>query len=65
MLVVGEKEQASDTVAVRDRVDNQDLGSMPLPELRKRLEQEVAERRIRQVVTGSAGMSEGGARFAD
>src|SRR5947209_5325945 len=65
MLVVGEKEQASDTVAVRDRVDNQDLGSMPVPELRKRLEQEVAERRIRQVVTGSAGMTEGGAKFED
>jgi threonyl-tRNA synthetase len=64
MLVIGDKEQAADTVAVRDRIDG-DQGSMPLAELRKRLDQEIAEKRIRQVVTGSAGLTEGGAKFAD
>ncbi|HYT90312.1 MAG TPA: threonine--tRNA ligase [Gemmataceae bacterium] len=64
MLVIGDKEQAADTVAVRDRVDG-DLGSMPLAELRKRLDQEIAERRIRQVMTGATGLSDSGTKFAD
>jgi threonyl-tRNA synthetase len=64
MLVVGEKEQTAGTVAVRDRVDG-DLGAMSLAELLKRLADEVKERRIRQVVTASAGLAEGGAQFAD
>src|SRR4051794_9070465 len=64
MLVLGDKEQAAEAVVVRDRIDG-DQGSMPLAELRKRLDQELAERRIRQVVTGSAGLTEGGAKFGD
>ncbi|HEY7308264.1 MAG TPA: threonine--tRNA ligase [Gemmataceae bacterium] len=64
MLVVGEKEQTAGTVAVRDRVDG-DLGAMALPELIKRLTEEVKERRIRQVSTASAGLTDRGAQFAD
>ncbi|MCC6418090.1 MAG: threonine--tRNA ligase [Gemmataceae bacterium] len=64
MLVVGEKEQTAGTVAVRDRVDG-DLGAMGLPELKVRLDQEVRERRIRQVVKSAAALSEGGAKFED
>jgi threonyl-tRNA synthetase len=64
MLVVGEKEQAAGTVAVRDRVDG-DLGALALAELIKRLSEEVREKRIRQVVTGSAGLSDTGAKFGD
>jgi len=54
MLVVGEKEQTAGTVAVRDRVDG-DLGAMPVAELRRRLEDEVRDRRIRQVSTCQRG----------
>ncbi len=57
MLVVGEKEQSSGTVAVRDRVDG-DLGALPVAELLTRLEQEVRERRIRQASTGGTGRSD-------
>ncbi len=45
VLVVGDKEQSSGTVAVRDRVDG-DLGALPLAEVVKRLTEEVRERRI-------------------
>jgi threonyl-tRNA synthetase len=64
MLVVGEKEQSAGTVSVRDRVDG-DLGAMSIAELVKRLGEEVKERRIRQVSTASAGLSDRGAQFAD
>src|SRR5205807_4171087 len=47
VLVVGEKEQSADTVAVRDRVEG-DLGAMPVGDLVRRLGQEVKERRMRQ-----------------
>jgi threonyl-tRNA synthetase len=47
MLVIGEKEQAAGTVAVRDRVDG-DLGTMSVPELMRRLDREIAEKRIRR-----------------
>ena len=53
VLVVGEKEQAAGTVAVRDRVDG-DLGALPLAEVVRRLEEEVRERRIRQAEKAGA-----------
>jgi threonyl-tRNA synthetase len=64
MLVVGDKEQTAGTVSVRDRVDG-DLGAMSVAELIKRLDEEVKERRIRQVSTASAGLTDRGAQFAD
>jgi threonyl-tRNA synthetase len=64
MLVVGEKEQSAGTVAVRDRVDG-DLGPMTIAELVRRLTEEVNERRIRQVSTASAGLTDRDAQFAD
>src|SRR5205823_6403186 len=45
MLVVGEKEAAAGTVAVRDRVDG-DLGPLPVAEVVARLEKEVREKTI-------------------
>src|SRR5262249_6615067 len=48
MLVLGEKEQAAGTVAVRDRVKG-DLGARPLAEVVAALQREVDEKRIRQV----------------
>jgi threonyl-tRNA synthetase len=64
MLVVGDKEQTSQTVAVRDRVDG-DLGALALPELLLRLDAEVKEKRIRQVNTATVNLGDGAAKFAD
>jgi threonyl-tRNA synthetase len=63
MLVVGEKEQAAGTVAVRDRVEG-DLGAMPVAQVVARLKEEVEKKTIRQVSTASAGLGEGGAKYA-
>jgi threonyl-tRNA synthetase len=62
MLVVGEKEQAAGTVAVRDRVDG-DVGAMPLAQLVARLKEEVEKKTIRQVSTATAGLSDSGAKY--
>lgn len=62
MLVVGEKEAAAGTVAVRDRVDG-DLGAMSLVELLVRLNKEEKERTIRQVSTATANLTESGAKY--
>jgi threonyl-tRNA synthetase len=68
MLVVGEKEQAAGSVAVRrhgnDRARD-DLGTMRLSELVERLEREVREKTIHQVSRASAGLGDGGAKYAD
>ncbi len=63
MVVVGEKEQSAGTVAVRDRVDG-DLGAMPMEALVARLQEEVRERRIRQVSTATVGLTDSGAKFS-
>ncbi|HEV3204460.1 MAG TPA: threonine--tRNA ligase, partial [Gemmataceae bacterium] len=64
MLVVGEKEQAAGTVAVRDRVDG-DLGAKPIAEVVDMLYREVEQKRIRQVSTGNAGLGGEGAKYGD
>jgi threonyl-tRNA synthetase len=64
MLIVGEKEQTAGTVAVRDHVDG-DLGAMPVAELLARLDREIKEKRIRQVSTATAGLTDSGAKFGD
>jgi len=64
MLVVGEKEQAAGTVAVRDRVDG-DQGAKPLSQVLDDLKHEVAEKRIRQVSSGTARLADGGAKYQD
>ena len=62
MLVIGEKESAAGTVAVRDRVEG-DLGTMTVDELLNRLNQEVRDRTVRQVSTATANLTESGAKF--
>jgi threonyl-tRNA synthetase len=63
MLVVGEKEMAAGTVAVRDRVDG-DIGALPLADLIARLKDEVQKKTIRQVSTASAGLADSGAKYS-
>jgi threonyl-tRNA synthetase len=63
MLVIGDKEQTANTVAVRDRVAGE-LGAMTVPELVKRLNDEVRVKTIREVSKGTAGMGEGGAKYS-
>ncbi len=48
MMVVGERDAAAGTAAVRDRIDG-DQGSLPVAEAIERLLAEVRERRVRQV----------------
>ncbi|MBX7165130.1 MAG: threonine--tRNA ligase [Pirellulales bacterium] len=55
MFVIGAREEETGSVAVRDRIDG-DLGAMSLPDAIARLQAEVTERRVRQVVKTSAGL---------
>jgi threonyl-tRNA synthetase len=64
MLVVGDKEQAADAVAIRDRVDG-DLGAKPIEEVLAMLAQEVRAKRIREVSTASAGLGDENTRFGE
>jgi threonyl-tRNA synthetase len=64
MLVVGEKEQADNTVAVRDRIDGP-IGVKPVAQVLELFRQESDSKRIRQVSTASAGLSDQDTRFAE
>ncbi len=64
MLIVGEKERAAGTAALRDRVEG-DLGAMPLAQIIDRFEAEVREKRIREVSHPMANLSESSARFGE
>jgi threonyl-tRNA synthetase len=52
MAVVGPKEAEAGQVALRDRIDG-DLGSMPIAAAIARLQQEIANREVRQVVSST------------
>lgn len=64
MLIVGEKERAAGTAALRDRIDG-DLGAMPLAQIIDRFETEVREKRIREVSQATAALGETAARFGE
>jgi threonyl-tRNA synthetase len=68
LLVVGEKEQTAGTVAVRDEsikeMKDRDIGSCPIAEVVARFRQEVAEKRIRQISTATAGLADDDAKYA-
>ena len=57
MLVVGEKDQAAQTVSLRDRIDK-DQGAMPVAEAISRFQSEIAGRTVRQTFGGSAGLGD-------
>nr|BAL54019.1 threonyl-tRNA synthetase [uncultured Planctomycetota bacterium] len=62
MLIVGEREQQAQGVALRDRFEG-DLGLMPLPKVIERLRQEVQNKVIRRVAQSTGILSERGTRF--
>ena len=63
MLIVGEKEQQDQTVAVRDRIEG-DLGAMLVPELVTLLKKEIEEKTIRQVSKATMSLNDSGEKFA-
>jgi threonyl-tRNA synthetase len=68
MLVVGEKEQAAGTVAVRRHGNDRsrdDLGTMPVAELAERLGREVRDKTIHQVSRASAGLVDRTAKYGE
>jgi len=68
MLIVGEKEQSANAVALRDEsikdMKARDVGSLPVAEVIARLRQEVDEKRIRNISTATAGLSDADAKYA-
>lgn len=59
MLVVGPKEAESGAVSVRDRLDG-DQGAAPIDEVVARLQQEIAERKVRQTFDGGLAAADRG-----
>ena len=55
MLVVGPRDAEQNTVSLRDRLEG-DLGAMPADAAISRLQQEIAERKVRKTYSGSAGL---------
>ncbi len=60
MFVLGGREAEQGKVAVRDRLEG-DLGAMPLAEAVEKLQNEIQQKTVRQVVKGSAGLGRGSA----
>jgi threonyl-tRNA synthetase len=67
LLIIGEKEQTSGTVSVRDEsiqeMKQREIGSLPVTEVIERFRQEVAEKRVRNISTASAGLSDSEAKY--
>ena len=63
MLVVGEKDMASGTVAVRDRTEGKDIGSLTVEQTIAHLMAEVSSKTVRGVSTATADISGGNAKF--
>jgi len=67
LLIVGEKEQAAGTVALRDEsikdINARNVGSFPVADVIARLREEVDEKRIRNVSTATAGLSDSDAKY--
>ncbi|MEZ6138935.1 MAG: threonine--tRNA ligase [Zavarzinella sp.] len=69
LLVVGEKEMATQTVSLRDEsiadFKQRDVGSVSVSELIARLQQEVSEKTIKRISTATAGLSDNEAKYAE
>jgi threonyl-tRNA synthetase len=64
MLVVGEKEVTSGTLAVRDRVDGE-LGAKPIDEVLALFEAEVSRKSIRSTSSAVVDITDRGAKYAE
>ena len=53
MLIIGPRDAEAGTVSVRDRIDG-DLGAMTVEEAMAKFQEEVAEKRVKQVVKNTA-----------
>src|SRR5437763_10944324 len=62
MVVVGERDAAAGTVALRDRTEEKEHRDLPVGDVIERLRAEVAEKRIRSVSTAPANIEGGGAK---
>ncbi len=58
MLVVGPRDAEQGTVAVRDRIEG-DVGTFSVQAAIDKLQQEIADRTVRQSFTDSAGFGDG------
>ncbi|MBL9123313.1 MAG: threonine--tRNA ligase [Planctomycetaceae bacterium] len=58
MFVIGGREAEENAVSIRDRIDG-DLGSLPLAAAIAKLREEVAARKVRQIVKSSVSLGEG------
>jgi len=63
MLVVGEKDMAAGTVAVRDRTEGKDIGSLTVEQTIAHLMAEVSSKTVRGISTATADISGGNAKF--
>jgi threonyl-tRNA synthetase len=67
ILIVGDKEQTAGTVSVRDEsikeMKDRDIGSLPIADVIARFRAEIDEKRIRNVSTASAGLSDSEAKY--
>jgi threonyl-tRNA synthetase len=59
MFIVGGRERDNDEVSVRDRIDG-DLGTMKVDAAIQKLQQEVADRTVRQTFSSDAGLGDRG-----
>jgi len=57
MFVVGGRDMENQTVSVRDRIDG-DLGSMSIEDAIEKLNEEIADRTVRQTFSSTAGLGE-------
>lgn len=64
MFVVGPKDEAGETVSVRDRIDG-DLGAMPIAQAVQKLQKEVSDRVVRQTkgLDFDPGLGDRGSEF--
>ena len=64
-VVVGERDAAAGTVALRDRTEEKEHRDLPVGDVIERLRAEVAEKRIRGVSTATANIEGGAAKYGE
>ncbi|QVL29849.1 threonine--tRNA ligase [Telmatocola sphagniphila] len=69
LLIIGEKEQNSNTVSLRDEsipdIKQRDIGALAVADLLSRFKSEIEEKRVRNVSTATAGLTDGAAKFGE